>query len=612
MEKESTPGLTPPTSLAVGGGGGGGLRRQASSVYRRSTSETESPAPAGSTMIINSPPEALIPPPAARSRRSSIAVPRELPPGLGFMGSIVEPRVSIVALQPQPDNIALDPTSLSTGGNKDEIRSSSMAIAPFSTADVTSTVDLQANHGDDFETPNEDVVTMRATTANSALIAEAEEAERKYEMAKASGMRRKTILLDLHDLKDVPTERTAALSRAMGMSLTSNEGRSRSGSVVGDHERVQTAPGTARSDQQRMLSVKEGKSGASSSALKLNRSNNPSKADLNNSQSQPSSRGKHEASVKFADEVVTTPPKHTSMSLKTTPSTISEGSRRPSFVVTPPQFEGTSNKSSSRPSAQTSIYLDSPARRGTPGASKRNHAGIEVPSITVRQAQTKAVNVKPPAGPNMAVLAVARARCHDRNSGVLAMVGAYDPCPLFWPGIKEEKERRSRKGIKKDVWDRCDDKRFQPFKQLNNLGPGSYDAPPRIISTTLPSCTAFKSSVPRFQEDGTKFKSSSLIGPGSYSVEVRKAEDVTFPWVKRVVPRLGRIMEPSPKLRIGTDMGMINLFKSSGKAPHFTGSKKQMQQQELERAVPDSARSGGKAAAFHPLDLRYFIKSPLA
>ncbi|KAJ3264153.1 hypothetical protein HDU77_009248 [Chytriomyces hyalinus] len=611
MEKENATGLTPPTNLAVGGGG---LKRQASSVYRRTASDSDT-APTGSTMFINSPQEALIPPPPARSKRNSFSVALEPPGGLGFMGSAIETRVSTIALQ-QPENVTLDPASLSASGNKDEIRSSSMGIAQLSSTEVTSTMDLQASHGEDSETPNEDTSTMRATTANSALIAEAEEAERKYEMAKASGMRRKTILLDLHDLKDVPTERTAALSRALGMSVTSNE--SRSASVVGDQERVPTAPGTARSDQQRggLFAVKEGKSGAS--ALKLNRSNNPSKADLNTS-SQPPSRGKHEASVKFADEVVTSPPKHGNLSQKATPPpAMSEASRRPSFLVTPPQHEGSSNKSSSRPSAQTSLYSDGPTMRRTPGASTRNQAGIEASSITVRQTQAKAVNVKPPAGPNMAVLAVARARCHDRNSGVLAMVGAYDPCPLLWPGIKEEKERRSRKGIKKDIWDRCEDKRFQHFKQLDNLGPGSYDAPARIISTTLPSCTAFKSSVPRFQEDGTKFKPSSLIGPGSYSVEVRKAEDVTLPWVKRVVPRLGRIMEPSPKLRIGTDMGMINLFKSSSKSPHFTGSKKQMQtifqkqQPELDRTVPDSARSGVKCAAFHPLDLRYFLKSPLA
>ncbi|KAJ3398833.1 hypothetical protein HDU80_008526 [Chytriomyces hyalinus] len=602
MEKENATGLTPPANLAVGGGG---LKRQASSVYRRSASDSDTAAPTGSTMFINSPQEALIPPLPARSKRNSFSVALER---VGFMGSAIETRVSTIALQ-QPENVTLDPASLSASGNKE---SSSMAIAQLSSTEVTSTMDLQVSHGgEDSETPNEDTSTMRATTANSALIAEAEEAERKYEMAKASGMRRKTILLDLHDLKDVPTERTAALSRALGMSVTSNG--SRSGSVVGDQERVPTAPGTARSDQQQrggLFAVKEGKSGAS--ALKLNRSNNPSKADLNTS-SQPPSRGKHEASVKFADEVVTSPPKHGNLSQKATPPpAISETSRRPSFLVTPPQHEGSPNKSSSRPSAQTSLYSDGPTMRRTPGASTRNQAGIEASSITVRQTQAKAVNVKPPAGPNMAVLAIARARCHDRNSGVLAMVGAYDPCPLLWPGIKEEKERRSRKGIKKDIWDRCEEKRFQNFKQLDNLGPGSYDAPARIISTTLPSCTAFKSSVPRFQEDGTKFKPSSLIGPGSYSVEVRKAEDATLPWVKRVVPRLGRIMEPSPKLRIGTDMGMINLFKSSSKSPHFTGSKKQMQQPELDRAVPDSARSGVKCAAFHPLDLRYFLKSPLA
>ncbi|KAI9351990.1 hypothetical protein BDR26DRAFT_850174 [Obelidium mucronatum] len=513
----------------------------------------------------------------------------------------------------------------------------------------------------------QDESTMRATTPQALLIAEANELERQYELAKASGLRRKTILLDLKD-PDAPLSRLMnggsngseyfvkpdSAGGGLGAAAVGEGGGGGGGTAgsggagagfgnsIGNSARsTPGAAGGGLSSRRMSLGVAGGSFVAgsatplsrrksalvlgdvTSSAMNIAATSNASLMDLGGGGGM---KQKRQASVSFAD----LPPKGE------TPPVLHQPSHQPHHQNSglgvggvPEMKKNGSNLMLSSISRQVSglgsggLRTDSINGGGLMGqrlgGSKRN-SSVNLASNSHLANQTTAisttiVNAKVPTGPNQEVLARARALCRDRNADVKAMLGTYNPWPILWPSVKEEKEMRTRKGRPmKDEWERSDKNRFTNYGR-NKLGPGCYDPHPRIIAPALPECTAFKSTVPRFLVDEAELEEFSGIGPGTYAVEVQETRDTSIPWIKAVIPRLGRIMESSPKIQIGTDMGLIEKI-GDVKVTQFTGSRK-MNGETDKKTIEASTRSKsatattGKANAHHPLDMFYFVKGPI-
>jgi hypothetical protein len=70
--------------------------------------------------------------------------------------------------------------------------------------------------------------------------------------------------------------------------------------------------------------------------------------------------------------------------------------------------------------------------------------------------------VKTGVGPNLEVLSRVRRLVRDPNAEVKAMIGAYEPYPILWPGPAEVIEWRRRQGRPLvDEWERTREIRFE-------------------------------------------------------------------------------------------------------------------------------------------------------
>ena len=77
-------------------------------------------------------------------------------------------------------------------------------------------------------------------------------------------------------------------------------------------------------------------------------------------------------------------------------------------------------------------------------------------------ANMNAKAVKSGVGPNMDVLSRARRLVKDPNAEVNAMIGAYDPYPILWPGSSDVIDWRRRQGRPLvDEWERMREIRFE-------------------------------------------------------------------------------------------------------------------------------------------------------
>ncbi|KAJ3070936.1 hypothetical protein HDU98_006040 [Podochytrium sp. JEL0797] len=266
----------------------------------------------------------------------------------------------------------------------------------------------------------EEIATIKSRPHSATLTSEAALELERQELAKSSGMRRKTILLDLKD-PDAPLSRLVggedgeeAMEReaALGANTAGMEGRTGAG---GD---------AARSA---LLSPEMGVPSSMGMKKKSNVALNGSNANLG-------SAGRQHMSVSFLDQ--------------------QQGRKSGSTMLTPPS------------DGKHGLVAGGGGGAGGGSSSRLFGSGLGLSAgllvhpgggsaVNLRLGSAPVVNAKIPAGPNPEVLARARALCHDRNADVNAMVGTYDPWPLFWPTVKEEKEERTKKGRQmKDEWER--------------------------------------------------------------------------------------------------------------------------------------------------------------
>ncbi|KAJ3022145.1 UNVERIFIED_CONTAM: hypothetical protein HDU68_009282 [Siphonaria sp. JEL0065] len=352
----------------------------------------------------------------------------------------------------------------------------------------------------------DDQITMRATTPQALLIAEANELERQYELAKASGLRRKTILLDLKD-PDAPLSRlvnggsNSDFSQKVDFVAPLEQGPASARSTPGGAGGSSAAgPGSRRMSLGVGLPQSGGMGGRRKSALSM--IGDGSAINLISKQGSAIDVGgghrqqKRQASVSFADL-----PSKDESGFPVSPlhhhlqqqahlqnaglGTGGSGSRAGSVNGSIELKVGSGNlmAPSSRQGSTLgsgNLRSDSVVGGGNDAiervGSKRN-SSINLGNLVENEPaaiSTTIVNAKVPTGPNPEVLAQARALCRDRNADVLAM---------------------------------------------NKLGPGCYDPLPRIIAPAFPKCTVFKSTVPRFLVDEAELKEFSGIGPGTYAVE---------------------------------------------------------------------------------------------
>ncbi|KAI8613351.1 hypothetical protein BC830DRAFT_481310 [Chytriomyces sp. MP71] len=409
---------------------------------------------------------------------SSILRPR------GSQQELLQKAVSAVALAvaanpdalPSLDEIDKDPSELAVIVSK--------RLTPSSAEKVSSEDELQSGF-DAFSTaekPDEDEIQEDPTTIHAALsdaltAVDVEEEHKKYELEKASGLRRKTILLDLHDLRDV----TKNTSIAGGFA-----GDIRDESLSTPPAALSTLPSAAQSPDKPSTSNSLVAPRKSISFISLSRSGSIL--------TTPDRPNKRSASVKFAEDPVTS--FHSSQGLSALPEdrNSSTGTRRRSSMCTDDNISGDVSHSTSvlpvnsaltpprATSQRSSIHPGNHLLRSSPhgGVNEaRNNSrqtGLAVnthqkpfiisvmSAVAERRSSTPspvaAVNAKKPAGPNLEVLAHARLLCRDRNADMKAMVGAYDPYPQLWPGSREEKEKRAKRGLKKDQWEQFKGDRF--------------------------------------------------------------------------------------------------------------------------------------------------------
>ncbi|KAJ3410549.1 hypothetical protein HDV05_003651 [Chytridiales sp. JEL 0842] len=211
------------------------------------------------------------------------------------------------------------------------------------------------------------------------------------------------------------------------------------------------------------------------------------------------------------------------------------------------------------------------------------------PKSSQKPAKMVIANAKPQTGPNLAVLERARELSRNPNADVKAMVGAYDPYPLFWTSPAEVYEQRKEQGRPlKDDWAKAESSRFcvrgldsltgLKVKVLKeggaelSLGPGKYE--PKLVGGHEPDVgrIVFRKTGSRFPKGGlVKSGVGPNIGPGSYNTDPIKIQTGFVPWVQSVQSRLGRAMEPPCKLPWGTDMGVVESVGNAKVSP-FTMS----------------------------------------
>ncbi|KAJ3347223.1 hypothetical protein HDU83_002295 [Entophlyctis luteolus] len=408
----------------------------------------------------------------------------------------------------------------------------------------------------------DDVVPSDLTT-NFHSLAE------QIELAKAAGLRRKTILVDLKDPD-------ASISHLVNFHSNPDDTVQNSAKVKGNRRLTSGGSEVGLQSHPSATLLQHGTPNDETNTGRIS-AINPSLTG--SSTAIKGASAKRGNSVSFASQSPPSSAKHTpsSVAQRTSSSTslfrpVSVPHDRPflgSLVLTPPIPEDNEKGGSGYRRELTggkSTATKQSSAKGTIGLGSMQMGSriiLKPPAITSSAIQV--VNAKTPKGPNLAVLLQARQRCHDRNSDVKAMIGAYDPWPLCWPNANDEHANRAKNGRPlKDQWERGMDERFQSSPK-ESLGPGSFNPPPRHVGYSPANCTAFKSSVPRFRNNQN---ANADIGPGLYEVSLDRKISCkpSDPWIKSIGSSLGRMMEIAPHWTVGTDVGLIERFANMNDA----------------------------------------------
>ncbi|KAI8853917.1 hypothetical protein BC829DRAFT_381626 [Chytridium lagenaria] len=209
--------------------------------------------------------------------------------------------------------------------------------------------------------------------------------------------------------------------------------------------------------------------------------------------------------------------------------------------------------------------------------------------------------------PNPEVLAYARLLARNPNADVKAMVAAYDPYPLVWPGPEAVvKDRQSKGRPLEDQWAYKAAPRFIIPNQTK-LGPGTYNAMKSVKHTPNAATIVFKKGAPRFMTTSLSTATTSNVAPGSYELREIKVPKGHTPWVIQMGSILQRSAAERPKVMIGSDMGLIETFGNVS-VPIFKGSHITSEPAKSESDT-SSRRRNLKITAMHPFSKCYLASS---
>ncbi|KAJ3117352.1 Tar (HIV-1) RNA binding protein 1 [Physocladia obscura] len=317
-----------------------------------------------------------------------------------------------------------------------------------------------------------------------------ERQEHEYEIVRASGLRRKTILIDLHD-PEAPISRLLTYGEEYP---ASSQISVVSENIEEDQNSNPTTPAGSRK-----VSLANEIAGSTSAVIGRRKTSilfNTRNTNMSTIESTPNlGEGiKRQQSVSFAADYEPkrsssiTPAKQGSFSpAKSSREGSMNQSRRStaSLFATPPQYNNLQNKSVPENGV---VGFNFPVHTSDVGGRlfpiKQPENRITSMTVGIKDTPVNIVNAKVPAGPNHAVLAEARRRCRDRNADVLAMVGTYDPWPIFWPNAKQEKEKRMKKGRPTgDEWKRNQENVPKDVEKIN----GARESVESILTQFLPS-----------------------------------------------------------------------------------------------------------------------------
>ncbi|KAJ3217014.1 hypothetical protein HDU67_008659 [Dinochytrium kinnereticum] len=228
--------------------------------------------------------------------------------------------------------------------------------------------------------------------------------------------------------------------------------------------------------------------------------------------------------------------------------------------------------------------------------------------------------------PNPEVLAHARMLARNPNADVRAMVAAYDPYPLIWPGPGVVLEERTNKGRPlEDQWKHNGAPRFGGSKQASasdnslttlicgielqtDLGPGTYQPQRAYGHTPNAANIVFKKGAPRFMKTALDAATTANVAPGSYELRDVKVAKGYTPWVVDIGSILARSAAERPKVLMGSDMGLIETIGNM-KVPSFKGSH-QVGETAKSESDTSSRRKNLKITAMHPFSKCYLMPSP--
>ncbi|KAJ3114114.1 hypothetical protein HDU96_002535 [Phlyctochytrium bullatum] len=140
--------------------------------------------------------------------------------------------------------------------------------------------------------------------------------------------------------------------------------------------------------------------------------------------------------------------------------------------------------------------------------------------------------------PNPEVLAHARLLARNPNADVTAMVAAYDPYPLLWPGPGDVLKERDEMGRpSKDQWAFDGAPRFMPTSK-SKLGPGVYD--PKKPHGHVPNAAnvVFKEGSPSYEKSRLEMIGSILERAAVERPHVKGGSDMEITQMAEAPPPL--------------------------------------------------------------------------